>query len=277
MTDYVYTFEDITDANDGWTYASSHGSAGAVVTTDNGNWFFDTNETGSSDVGPYHGETTEGTTAGYIYTENSAPGIDGSTYTMQWDTTLNASLNNYTFEFYWCARGTNAEPLIEVQTNENGAGWVTRLTTGSSGNGGDETIPDTGATDGNTPWFNKSVDLTSLISHSSTLLRILITCDTNVADSSQFWHNDIGIDSITIVETSAASKDQEAFRFEDDDNTEVLATQLGAGQNSDISRSTEDPFRVRVGTQMVGDPPTESATLQYKENGDAVGEWRDVE
>jgi hypothetical protein len=31
-----------------------------------------------------------------------------------------------------------------------------------------------------------------------------------------------------------------------------------------------------VGAQATGDPAAESATLQYKETGDAASEWRDV-
>lgn len=202
MATFTYTFEDLTDSNVDWTYSSpTAGSVVLAVGGGNGSWHFDTNETVSVGVGPFNGETIEGTTAGYIFTEMSGQ-TAGDVWIMEWDNTLDAAANDYTFEFNWCARGTEASPIITVETNENGAGWVVRLLTGDINNTGDETIPDTSAVTGDTPWHNKQVDLTSLISNANTLLRIRIQCDTDPASSAQFWHNDIGIDSITIEETA---------------------------------------------------------------------------
>jgi len=203
MATFTYTFEDLTDSNVDWTYSSpTAGSAVVAVGGSNGLWHFDTNETVSVGVGPFNGETVEGTSAGYIFTEMSSQ-LAGDVWTMQWDNTLDAAANDYTFTFHWCARGTEASPIIEVQTNEASAGWVTRLTTGDINNGGDETIPNTSAVTGDTPWHQKSIDLSALISNASTLIRIRIQCDTDPPASAQFWHNDIGIDSITIEETAA--------------------------------------------------------------------------
>lgn len=81
--------------------------------------------------------------------------------------------------------------------------------------------------------------------------------------------------TFTLRPLAVAARDQEAFRFADDDGDEDDATFL-ASQNTDISRAPEAPFRVRIGTQLVGDPATETAKLQYKETSDGATEWRDV-
>lgn len=272
MATFTYTFEDLTDSNVDWTYSSpTAGTAVVAVGGTNGLWHFDTDETVSVGVGPFNGETVEGTSAGYIFTEMSSQ-TAGDVWTMQWDNTLNAAVNDYVFTFHWCARGTEASPIITVETNENGAGWVVRLTTGDINNGGDETIPDTSAVTGDTPWHQKSIDLSALISDASTLIRIRIQCDTDPAASAQFWHNDIGIDSITIQEDAAASHEQSDFRFYDD-GTEGAAAVL-ANQNVDINRAKEDTFQIRVGGQLTGDPAALSGTLVYKKTGDADSEFR---
>ena len=68
--------------------------------------------------------------------------------------------------------------------------------------------------------------------------------------------------------------EQDSFRYYND-GTESGATAIDT-QNTDINIGKESTFGVRVGGQLIGDPPTESATLQYKDTGDADGEYRDV-
>ena len=72
-----------------------------------------------------------------------------------------------------------------------------------------------------------------------------------------------------------ATHEQDGFRMEDDDGTESGSTFLAA-QNTNITRNRADPFRVRQGGQLVGDPAALAATLQYKESSDGAAEWRDV-
>jgi hypothetical protein len=81
--------------------------------------------------------------------------------------------------------------------------------------------------------------------------------------------------TFSLVPVAAVTREQDSFRFEDDDGTESGSTFLAA-QNVDINRAAEKPFRLRQGVQYVGDPPTESVEVQYKENGDAATEWRKV-
>jgi hypothetical protein len=71
------------------------------------------------------------------------------------------------------------------------------------------------------------------------------------------------------------TREQDGFRFEDDDGTESGSTFLAA-QNVDINRGPENPFRLRQGVQYVGNPDAESVEVQYKENGDADSEYRTV-
>jgi hypothetical protein len=78
-----------------------------------------------------------------------------------------------------------------LQTNENGAGWVTRASFG----GGDQP---TGATQA---WNFESIDLTSVISDPSTEIRFLVT----VGSVGQVWNNDFGLDSITVREDTATT------------------------------------------------------------------------
>lgn len=80
--------------------------------------------------------------------------------------------------------------------------------------------------------------------------------------------------TFSLVPDAVGTRDQEAFRYYED-GTESGATAL-ENQNVDLSIGKETTFGLRVGTQTVGDVPTESCTLEYKENGDAASEWRKV-
>jgi hypothetical protein len=62
-------------------------------------------------------------------------------------------------------------------------------------------------------------------------------------------------------------KDQEAFRFYDDDGDESGSTALEA-QNVDLSIDKETVFHLRIGMQTVGDAPAEAATLEHRKVGD---------
>lgn len=70
----------------------------------------------------------------------------------------------------------------------------------------------------------------------------------------------------------ALEREQETFRFYED-GTEAGATALET-QDTDLTIGREVTFGLRVGTQMVDDPPAESVTVEYKESGDAAAEYR---
>lgn len=75
---------------------------------------------------------------------------------------------------------------------------------------------------------------------------------------------------------SALTYEQEGFRWRNDNGSETTATwrQL---QDVDDSIGKEENIRVRVLSDSAGaDPPTATATLQYKRDDEAAAEWRDV-
>ncbi len=70
--------------------------------------------------------------------------------------------------------------------------------------------------------------------------------------------------------------EQEGFRWRNDDGSESAATWRQA-QDVDDSVGKEENIRVRVLSDSAGaDPPTSTATLQYKLDTDPTTEWRDV-
>lgn len=224
---------------------------------------WDSNGGNSANVGPDQG--SDGVGDGYLYSECSSPGANGDVYTLQFDTALDASAEQWQFNFYTCQRGPaigNNQSTCTVQINESGGGWVD--VSGQLGGSGNDT------TDG-TAWTSQSIDLSESGANtdSSTLVRIRWVSQAGTA-----WHADYGVDTIQIVGTTLASREQDSFRFYDD-GTESGATALEA-QNTDLSIGTEEVFQVRVGGQMTGDPAAESATLQVKETSDAATEWREV-
>jgi hypothetical protein len=190
---------------------------------------------------------------------------------MEFDTALDAAAEQWQFNFSTNQRGADNDVLCEVQINESGGGWVT--VTGGTFGGPGESLPPKVTTGGVDIWEPRSVDLSDggANNDASTLVRILLT----MPASGTTWHNDFGIDGISIVGTPLAEIEQDDFRFEDDDGTESGSSFLAA-QNIDVNRALEAAFRLRQGAQTSGDRDTESAELQYKETGDAAGEYRKV-
>jgi hypothetical protein len=80
--------------------------------------------------------------------------------------------------------------------------------------------------------------------------------------------------AVAIEDLAAVTREQDSFRYYDN------GTESGSSahelQNVDLTIGTLDIFHTRVGSQMIGNPPAETCTLQHKENGDAATEWRDV-
>ena len=157
----------------------------------------DTNGGNSSNVGPDFGQG--GDPDGYLYTECSSPGATNDEYTMTFDTVLDASAEQWQFNFYTCQRGPsigNNQSTCEVQINENGGGWTTVATFGGSG---DDTTT--------TVWVSRSVDLSQggANTDSSTQVRLLITNQ----NGGTTWHADYGIDTVEIVGTPLAKQNHQ--------------------------------------------------------------------
>ena len=187
-----YTFDADNDADESaWTFDAQNGTDGLnSAGTNGGAWVHDTNDTPSSNVGPTSGQG--GSPDGYVYTEASNANAFNDEFYMIWNTNLDASANSYDIEFYWNQRGNENFATVDVQTNENGAGWVTQATYGENG-------PDV-ASGGTQQWNLETLDLAGLISDPSTELRFRVV----MPSSGTIWNNDFGLDTITITETELA-------------------------------------------------------------------------
>jgi hypothetical protein len=251
-----------------WTASNGNQTADALpATTGNLQWWWNDDPTGSGGIGPDTGQ--EGDPEGYVYTETSDTGTGfNDTYDMEFDTALDASAEQWQFNFWTNQRGTDNGMTCQVQINESGGGWVD---VGAEFGGlGD---PDRIDTDGTAIWISRSVDLSNGGANvdASTLVRILLT----MPAVGTTWHNDYGIDTVEIVGTPlAADHDQEAFQYFEN-GTESGAASL-ENQNIDLEIAKQEIFGLRVGAQLIGNPDPLSATLQQKETGDPASEWRDV-
>ncbi len=184
-----YTFDSDNDSDESaWTFVSDNGSNGLNPANTGRAWSHDTNDTSSGNVGPTSGQG--GNPDGYVYTEASNPASGGDTFTMTLNNTLNASTHDWEVDFFWNQRGDDNTAIVRVQTNEGGGGWVTRGTYGSGG-------PDV-ASGGTQVWNGETLDLASAISNSSTQVRFQVT----LGSTGNIWHNDFGLDSITITGTA---------------------------------------------------------------------------
>jgi len=222
----------------------------------------DTNGGNSTNVGPDSGQG--GSPDGYAYTECSSPGANGDTYTMEFDITLDASAEQWQFNFYTCQRGPaigNNQSTCVVQINESGGGWTT---VASFGGAGDDTTTST--------WVSRSVDLSQSGANndSSTRVRLLITTQ----GPTNAWHGDYGIDTVEIVGTVLAEIEQEGFRFYNDGTESGSTARQAQDTNDSIGRGIT--FQTRFLMNATGDPPSKLFQKEYKEAGDPASEWRKV-
>lgn len=257
-----YTLDSLADAETNFNFTDPVGT-GLQTNNTARRWCWHNADTTSSNVGPTSG--AGGSPDGYVYTEASSPGAAADEFYMEFDQTLDASANNIEVQFKTNQRGNDNDATCVVETNENGAGWVER---GSTFGGSSD--PDKVATSGTQIWSSRSVDLTGLISHASTRIRLKV-----ILAGATIWNCDYGIDELVFIGVAAVSREQDSFRFENDDGSESGST-FKEAQNTDITIDKETNFRPRVGGQMTGDAPTEAATLQYKETSDAATEWKDM-
>lgn len=180
-----FSFDADNDADESaWTFVSDNGSNGLNPSNTARAWSHETGDTASGNVGPESGQA--GDPDGYVYTEASSPAAAGDTFTMTFNTTLDASTYDWEVEFYWNQRGDDNTATVQLQTNENSAGWTTEATYGSGG----PDVPSSGAQ----VWNQETLDLSSAVSDASTEVRFLVT----LGSTGNIWNNDFGLDSITI-------------------------------------------------------------------------------
>jgi len=196
----TYTFDADNDADESaWTFTSSDGSNGLNPSNTSRSWSHETGDTPSGGVGPSSGEG--GNPDGYIYTEatSGTPSYD-DVFTMTNDTTIDASTYEWNIDFSWNQRGDDNHATLELQTNEASAGWVTRGTYGGD--------PEDVGSDGTDRWNRESVNLASVISNASTEVRFVITFPPDPGGGTTFWHNDFGLDTISLNGLDVATTEQ---------------------------------------------------------------------
>lgn len=219
-------------------------------------------DTTSSNVGPTSG--AGGSPDGYVYTEASSPGAAADQFYMELDQNVDcATYTNVTVEFKTNQRGTDNDATCQLQSNENGAGWVDR---GSLFGGSGDT--DKVATSGTQIWSQRSIDVSALgVSNSSTRFRLEITLA-----GATIWNCDYGIDEWEITGDDAASTDQEGYGFYND-GTESGATTRKNQDTVDTCIRAET-FQVRVLVNTTGDLATKQFQLEAKETSDST--YREV-
>lgn len=224
-------------------------------------WADDRTPARSGNVGPDSGQG--GDPEGFLYSECSSPGANGDVYTLEFDTALDASAEQWQFNFYRMQRGPaigNNQSTMTVQINENGGGWVD-VTSELGGSGNDVATHDWGT--------EESHDLSEGGTNVDSSTRVRIRW---VSQAGTTWHADVGVDTIEIVGTPLATREQDSFRYYDDGTESGAAAK--ENQNVDLTIGKESTFGIRVGMQAVGDLDAESATLQVKDTGDADSEFR---
>ena len=156
---------------------------------------WDDNDTTSSGVGPTSGQG--GNPDGYLYTEASGSSL-GDEFFIEYGSSLNASTDQWQFNFYTNQRGTNNDATCQLQINESGGGWVD---VGAQFGGASD--PNKVNTSGTQIWASRSVDLSNSGANtdSSTLVRIKIVIASGGGAGAAF-ECDYGIDTIEIVGTS---------------------------------------------------------------------------
>lgn len=191
-----FTFDAANDADcQRFDFVSVNGGSGQTVANvisaagTAAEFCHDTDGGNSTNVGPSQGQGGVGD--GYLYTECSSPGANTDTWEMTFDTVLDASAEQWQFNFYTCQRGPaagNNQSLCHVQINESGGGWVTVETFGGTGE-------DT--TDG-TVWVSRSTDLSESGANTDASTQVRIQIESEAATT---WHADYGIDTVEIVGT----------------------------------------------------------------------------
>jgi hypothetical protein len=207
ITHGTFTFDADNDSDEtAWTWTSSGGSDGLLAAATGRSWSHETDGTGSGGVGPCGGQGGGGQcespspTDGHVYTEASTPTAAGDTFDMEFNTNLDASTHSWEITFYHNQRGANHDATVQVQINENLGGWTN---VGSQfGGSGD---PAKVTTSGDDVWTLRTVDLSNSGANidANTDVRILI----DGIGATQPWHNDAGIDTVTITGTAATTQE----------------------------------------------------------------------
>ena len=190
-----YRFDTATgEAADAFVYTDKGVTTKTLPDIGGPGWSWDQDDSPSFDVGPSSG--AGGSPDGYLYTESSSPASGGDQQMLEVEDqtnpgnprTFDAATYSLLVQWKTNQRGDDNNATCELQTNENGAGWVTRFSCGGPSD------PDKVASAGADYWVQREVDLTGVVSHASTRIRLLVT----LGATGSVFHNDYGIDDVTI-------------------------------------------------------------------------------
>ena len=187
---YSYTWATTTTANAcDWTFSNPDGTTGLYQATSTRRWNWSNTGTTSPSVGPTGDQS--GLVQGYIYTEASSPTAFNDVYIMEYNTPLDASAHDIIVSFYTNQRGDRNNAVCVVETNEADTGWIIRGTYGG------ENDPNKRLTGATQYWAPQTIDLTGIVSAASTKIRWVVT----LPSSGTSWHNDYGLDTISMIGT----------------------------------------------------------------------------
>ena len=189
LTTLTYNWDTAIDGVSDWFFDNPILSDGLSVSSANQTWSWNNTDTPSGNVGPTSGQG--GVLDGYIYTETSGSAVS-QIFNLSLNQNIDASVYDVKFDFYTNQRGQSNNVTCVVQTNENNAGWVDRGTTF-----GGELDVNKVASAGIDVWVSRSVDLTGLISHANTKIRLHLV----LPSTGTIAHCDYGLDTFTITLT----------------------------------------------------------------------------
>jgi hypothetical protein len=95
------------------------------------------------------------------------------------------------------------------------------------------------------------------------------TLDWTAADSVARYH------AVLLLGGAGLTREQEGFRFRDDDGSETTATWL-ANQDTNVTRTKQTNTRLRFLIDYSLNPPNEAPKVQWRKKNDPDTEWRDV-
>jgi hypothetical protein len=116
-------------------------------------------------------------------------------------------------------------------------------------------------------WISDTFDF-SAISSSTLWIRIRL-------NSPNAYTNDAAFSTWREYSVDSAARDQEGFRWREDDGNESGASWLET-QDTALSRAAGATTRLRVLVDTDGNTPTGQMKIQYKRDDEADSEWRDI-
>lgn len=227
------------------------------------------------------GDATDNHLAGYLITEAQIAAASGTTITAVSAPTSTA----IAARAYQDAEQVLA--TIQATWSENAVTGDSDPLTGISASATDGDVSVGAGGTGNASGGNAAWAGTNPMTHGSTVdaSSSCITAGDRVSTGSETVNHSVTYTTapnrvcgamLVLADNVAVTRDQDGFRFYDDDAAPGSETALAAEDTNVGSVGQETPFHLRIQTDTTGDAPDEGVIVQYKEVSDATTEWRDV-